>query len=147
MHFPGEWSVCSSVPGSGQGSGSGAREEQRQWWSHSDRPSSRCLRNSHHCPPGSWAQVTYTCRMTVQTSPLLAEFLWIMSVCFNRRRGGKYAVGSACIGGGQGIAIILEKCWRRQGKKKQRTNSRQESCLLKSHIAFQTHNKLLKHTH
>ncbi|KAI1901138.1 hypothetical protein AGOR_G00057110 [Albula goreensis] len=25
-----------------------------------------------------------------------------------RRRGGKYAVGSACIGGGQGIAIILE---------------------------------------
>uniref|UniRef100_A0A3Q2QHC1 Acetyl-CoA acyltransferase 2 n=1 Tax=Fundulus heteroclitus TaxID=8078 RepID=A0A3Q2QHC1_FUNHE len=27
-----------------------------------------------------------------------------------RRRGGKYAVGSACIGGGQGIAIVLEKC-------------------------------------
>uniref|UniRef100_A0A4W6BYC4 Acetyl-CoA acyltransferase 2 n=1 Tax=Lates calcarifer TaxID=8187 RepID=A0A4W6BYC4_LATCA len=27
-----------------------------------------------------------------------------------RRRGGKYAVGSACIGGGQGIAIILENC-------------------------------------
>ncbi|XP_034452201.1 3-ketoacyl-CoA thiolase, mitochondrial [Hippoglossus hippoglossus] len=26
-----------------------------------------------------------------------------------RRRGGKYAVGSACIGGGQGIAIVLEK--------------------------------------
>uniref|UniRef100_A0A8D3A031 Acetyl-CoA acyltransferase 2 n=1 Tax=Scophthalmus maximus TaxID=52904 RepID=A0A8D3A031_SCOMX len=25
-----------------------------------------------------------------------------------RRRGGKYAVGSACIGGGQGIAIVLE---------------------------------------
>ncbi|XP_051524280.1 3-ketoacyl-CoA thiolase, mitochondrial-like [Myxocyprinus asiaticus] len=25
-----------------------------------------------------------------------------------RRRSGKYAVGSACIGGGQGIAIILE---------------------------------------
>ena len=25
------------------------------------------------------------------------------------RRGGKYAVGSACIGGGQGLAIILEK--------------------------------------
>ncbi|XP_007486728.1 3-ketoacyl-CoA thiolase, mitochondrial [Monodelphis domestica] len=25
-----------------------------------------------------------------------------------RRRGGKYAVGSACIGGGQGIAVILE---------------------------------------
>uniref|UniRef100_A0A4W4G5F7 Acetyl-CoA acyltransferase 2 n=1 Tax=Electrophorus electricus TaxID=8005 RepID=A0A4W4G5F7_ELEEL len=25
-----------------------------------------------------------------------------------RRRGGRYAVGSACIGGGQGIAIILE---------------------------------------
>jgi acetyl-CoA acyltransferase 2 len=25
------------------------------------------------------------------------------------RRGGKYAVGSACIGGGQGIALILEK--------------------------------------
>ncbi|XP_058850963.1 3-ketoacyl-CoA thiolase, mitochondrial-like [Acipenser ruthenus] len=25
-----------------------------------------------------------------------------------RRRGGKYAVGSACIGGGQGIAIIIE---------------------------------------
>ena len=25
------------------------------------------------------------------------------------RRNGKYAVGSACIGGGQGIAIILEK--------------------------------------
>lgn len=27
-----------------------------------------------------------------------------------RRRGGKYAIGSACIGGGQGIAIIIEKC-------------------------------------
>jgi len=27
---------------------------------------------------------------------------------FNRRRGGKYAAGSACIGGGQGIAILLE---------------------------------------
>ncbi|XP_036889996.1 3-ketoacyl-CoA thiolase, mitochondrial [Sturnira hondurensis] len=26
-----------------------------------------------------------------------------------RRRGGKYAVGSACIGGGQGIAVIIEK--------------------------------------
>ncbi|XP_036101535.1 3-ketoacyl-CoA thiolase, mitochondrial isoform X2 [Molossus molossus] len=26
-----------------------------------------------------------------------------------RRRGGKYAVGSACIGGGQGIAVILER--------------------------------------
>ena len=26
-----------------------------------------------------------------------------------RRRGGKYAVGSACIGGGQGIAVVLEK--------------------------------------
>ncbi|XP_029436050.1 3-ketoacyl-CoA thiolase, mitochondrial-like isoform X2 [Rhinatrema bivittatum] len=25
-----------------------------------------------------------------------------------RRRGGKYAVGSACIGGGQGIALIIE---------------------------------------
>jgi acetyl-CoA acetyltransferase family protein len=25
------------------------------------------------------------------------------------RRGGRYAVGSACIGGGQGIAVILEK--------------------------------------
>lgn len=25
-----------------------------------------------------------------------------------RRRGKKYAVGSACIGGGQGIAIIIE---------------------------------------
>uniref|UniRef100_A0A3Q3GIS8 Acetyl-CoA acyltransferase 2 n=1 Tax=Labrus bergylta TaxID=56723 RepID=A0A3Q3GIS8_9LABR len=27
-----------------------------------------------------------------------------------RRCGGKYAVGSACIGGGQGIAIIIENC-------------------------------------
>ncbi len=26
-----------------------------------------------------------------------------------RRRGGKYAVGSACIGGGQGLAILLER--------------------------------------
>lgn len=26
-----------------------------------------------------------------------------------RRRGGKYAVGSACIGGGQGIAVIIER--------------------------------------
>ena len=25
-----------------------------------------------------------------------------------RRRGGKYAVGSACIGGGQGIALVIE---------------------------------------
>ncbi|XP_071850639.1 3-ketoacyl-CoA thiolase, mitochondrial-like [Apostichopus japonicus] len=28
-----------------------------------------------------------------------------------KRRGGKYAVGSACIGGGQGIAIILENIY------------------------------------
>ncbi|KAI8848730.1 mitochondrial 3-ketoacyl-CoA thiolase [Chytridium lagenaria] len=27
-----------------------------------------------------------------------------------RRINGKYAVGSACIGGGQGIAVVLEKC-------------------------------------
>ncbi|PRQ03570.1 Acetyl-CoA acetyltransferase [Enhygromyxa salina] len=27
-----------------------------------------------------------------------------------RRRGGKYAVGSACIGGGQGIALVIEAC-------------------------------------
>ncbi|CAN5408101.1 acetyl-CoA C-acetyltransferase [soil metagenome] len=26
-----------------------------------------------------------------------------------RRRGGKYAVGSACIGGGQGIAVLIER--------------------------------------
>jgi len=32
-----------------------------------------------------------------------------MNFFFDRRRGGRYAVGSACIGGGQGIAIILEK--------------------------------------
>lgn len=25
-----------------------------------------------------------------------------------RRRGAKYAIGSACIGGGQGIAVVLE---------------------------------------
>ena len=25
-----------------------------------------------------------------------------------KRRGGKYAVGSACIGGGQGIAVVVE---------------------------------------
>ena len=27
-----------------------------------------------------------------------------------RRRGARYAIGSACIGGGQGIALLLEKC-------------------------------------
>ena len=27
-----------------------------------------------------------------------------------RRRGARYAIGSACIGGGQGIAFLLEKC-------------------------------------
>ena len=26
----------------------------------------------------------------------------------NRRRKAKYAIGSACIGGGQGIALLLE---------------------------------------
>lgn len=25
-----------------------------------------------------------------------------------RRRGGKYGIGSACIGGGQGIALLIE---------------------------------------
>lgn len=25
-----------------------------------------------------------------------------------RRRNGKYAIGSACIGGGQGIAVLIE---------------------------------------
>lgn len=30
------------------------------------------------------------------------------SILYRRRRGGKYAIGSACIGGGQGIAIVLE---------------------------------------
>ena len=27
-----------------------------------------------------------------------------------QRTGGRYAVGSACIGGGQGIAIVIERC-------------------------------------
>ena len=27
-----------------------------------------------------------------------------------QRTGGKYAIGSACIGGGQGIALVLERC-------------------------------------
>jgi acetyl-CoA acyltransferase 2 len=27
-----------------------------------------------------------------------------------QRTGGKYAVGSACIGGGQGIAVVIERC-------------------------------------
>lgn len=27
-----------------------------------------------------------------------------------QRTGKKYAIGAACIGGGQGIAIIVEKC-------------------------------------
>ena len=27
-----------------------------------------------------------------------------------RRRGLKYSIGSACIGGGQGIALLLENC-------------------------------------
>ena len=26
-----------------------------------------------------------------------------------RRRGGRYALGGACIGGGQGIAVVLER--------------------------------------
>jgi acetyl-CoA acyltransferase 2 len=26
-----------------------------------------------------------------------------------RRRGGRYAVGSACIGGGQGLAVLVER--------------------------------------
>ena len=31
-------------------------------------------------------------------------------LCYElERRGGKYAIGSACIGGGQGIAIVLER--------------------------------------
>ena len=39
---------------------------------------------------------------------------WLTVYClFNRRRGAKYAAGSACIGGGQGIAILLESVnWR-----------------------------------
>lgn len=115
IHLPGEWSVCSSVPGCSQGSWSGSREEQRQRWSDSYRPSSWCLWDSHYCPPGSWAQVTYSSRIKGQTSACEVNLLWITSaVYFNRRRGGKYAVGSACIGGGQGIGIILEKCWRRR---------------------------------
>ena len=27
-----------------------------------------------------------------------------------RRRGLRFAIGSACIGGGQGIALLLDKC-------------------------------------
>ena len=27
-----------------------------------------------------------------------------------RHRGVQYGIGSACIGGGQGIALLLEKC-------------------------------------
>jgi len=27
-----------------------------------------------------------------------------------RRTNGKHAIGSACIGGGQGISLLLEKC-------------------------------------
>src|SRR4029079_861941 len=28
-----------------------------------------------------------------------------------RRRGGRYGLGAACIGGGQGIAVIVESTW------------------------------------
>jgi acetyl-CoA acetyltransferase len=28
-----------------------------------------------------------------------------------RRRGGKYGIASLCIGGGQGIAILVERVW------------------------------------
>lgn len=45
---------------------------------------------------------------------LVRAVLWCVFVSALRRRGGKYAVGSACIGGGQGIAIILENThWRK----------------------------------
>lgn len=27
-----------------------------------------------------------------------------------KRSGKRYAVGSACIGGGQGVAIVIERC-------------------------------------
>lgn len=30
--------------------------------------------------------------------------------CYCRRQNKKFALGSACIGGGQGITVILEKC-------------------------------------
>jgi acetyl-CoA acetyltransferase len=32
------------------------------------------------------------------------------SFLYFSRQNKKYAFGSACIGGGQGIAVILEKC-------------------------------------
>lgn len=42
--------------------------------------------------------------------PLAASGTRIMNhLCYElRRRGGKYALGSACIGGGQGVAMIIE---------------------------------------
>uniref|UniRef100_A0A8C7YQN9 Acetyl-CoA acyltransferase 2 n=1 Tax=Oryzias sinensis TaxID=183150 RepID=A0A8C7YQN9_9TELE len=42
--------------------------------------------------------------------PLGASGARITGHLVHELRGGKYAVGSACIGGGQGIAIILERC-------------------------------------
>ena len=46
--------------------------------------------------------------------PLGASGVRIMNLLVYelRRRGGRYAVGSACIGGGQGIAIVIESIAR-----------------------------------
>jgi len=30
-------------------------------------------------------------------------------ICYFRRKNLKYGIGSACIGGGQGIAVLVEK--------------------------------------
>ena len=37
------------------------------------------------------------------------DWYWIC-FSFSRRRKAKYAIGSACIGGGQGISLLLENC-------------------------------------
>ena len=78
----GERGVRAAVPRGREGARAPAREDERERRRDRARPPARRERRAHHGPP----------RLRARSA-----------------RKARYAVGSACIGGGQGLAVVLER--------------------------------------
>ncbi len=81
---------------------------QRERRRHRPRPPNRCFWQQDLGPPliraaenGQEVRARYSTQMRIQHPSLAALFI--------PEAGLRYAIGSACIGGGQGIAVLLQR--------------------------------------